>query len=157
MDSDEEHPIPVGFLQFKIRYTKFQCIQKNTSGLSILPLCGKHLLKGGIGVAVVASHQSAILRLLSVCNVGNGVCKVHRHVSCSCLVDTGEFCDCDMDLLTYPYSFMYRSYTDILIFSISHEPASLVNFPCHSFWLTRTISVHLSNFFIVSSMLFNSV
>ena len=62
--------------------------------LSILPLCGKHLLKGGSGVAGVASHQCAILRLFSFCNVGNGVCKMHHHVSCSCLVDAGEFGDC---------------------------------------------------------------
>ena len=63
--------------------------------LSILPLCGKHLLKGGIHIAVMASRQSAILHLLSVCDVGNCICKVYFHVSYSCLMDTGDFCNCD--------------------------------------------------------------
>ena len=36
-----------------------------------------------------------------VCNVGNGVCKVHSHVFFSCLVDAGYFCDCDKCLLIH--------------------------------------------------------
>ena len=45
--------------------------------------------KNGICVAVMASHQKASLRFFFVCDVGNGVCKVHSHVFFSCLVDAG--------------------------------------------------------------------
>lgn len=73
--------------------------------LSKLPFRGKHFLQGGICVAVMASHQCACLRLFFVCNIGNGICKVHSHVSFSCLVDAGYFCDCDFEP---PFNFLNR-------------------------------------------------